>query len=141
MIASITLFYASLLALLLLGLSARVVMLRRRHQVGLGTGSVGALQRAVRVQANFGEYVPFAILLLALLEWAGAWTWLLHALGAVLVLGRVLHAQGLSKSGGVSSGRFVGTLLTWLVLLVAALSGIGLGIGFGLGGGPGQSLA
>ncbi len=126
MLPSITLFYASLLGLLLLGLSARVVMLRRRHQVGIGTGSVGALERAVRAQANFGEYVPFAIVLLALLEWASDWAWMIHALGAVLVVGRLLHAQGLSKSGGVSSGRFVGTLLTWVVLLVAALAGVAI---------------
>lgn len=133
MIPSITLFYAGLLGLLLLALSARVVMLRRRHQVGIGTGSVGALERAVRVQANFGEYVPYAIVLLALLEWASAWPWLIHALGAVLVVGRLMHAQGLSRSGGVSSGRFVGTLLTWVVLLVAAIAGVALGAGQAFG--------
>lgn len=77
--------------------------------------------------------MPFAIVLLALLEWSAVWSWMIHALGAVLVVGRLLHAQGLSKSGGVSSGRFVGTLLTWLVLLVAALAGIATGVGQALG--------
>ncbi len=40
-----------------------------------------------------------------------------------LLLARVLHAAGLSRSGGYSFGRFWGTALTWLVLLLMALAG------------------
>lgn len=121
MAPTFTLLYAGLASLLLIALSYRVVALRRRHQVGIGTGSVNALERAIRAQANFSEYVPLALLLLALLEMTSAPALLIHALGVALILGRVLHAIGLNRSAGISSGRFVGTLLTWLVLLIGGL--------------------
>lgn len=124
MLPSITLFYASLLAFQLLLLSGLVVRLRRRHQVGIGTGSASALERAVRAQANFTEYVPIALVLIALLELVGLWAWLIHALGVTLLIGRILHAQGLHRSGGTSPGRLIGTALTWLVLLAASAFGI-----------------
>jgi uncharacterized membrane protein YecN with MAPEG domain len=41
--------------------------------------------------------------------------------GIVLIVARVLHAIGLSVTGGVSFGRFVGTGVTWTVMLVMAL--------------------
>jgi len=33
----------------------------------------------------------------------------------------VIHGIGLSVTGGMSSGRFFGTALTWIVMLVMAL--------------------
>lgn len=130
MLYSITLLYAGLSALLLLALSFQVVGLRRKHQIGLGTGEAPALERAVRVHANFCEYVPIALLLLLVLELSGPLpAWLLHVLGVMLVIGRILHAVGLSRSAGTSSGRFVGTLLTWLMILVAGLLAVGIAIG------------
>ena len=45
-----------------------------------------------------------------------------------LLLGRVLHALGLSRSGGYSIGRFTGTALTWLLLLGMALAGLWLAL-------------
>lgn len=128
MYPSIVLIYASLLALLLIGLSYNVVRLRRRHQVGIGTGSVQALERAVRAHANFCEYVPLALLLLGLIELGGKVPgWMLHILGLALLAGRIAHAQGLNRSAGASRARVVGTALTWGVLLVA--SGMGLAVG------------
>ncbi len=120
----ITLLFAALHALLLLSLSVPVVLHRNRHKVGLGDGGDASLARKIRVQANFVEYVPMALLLLALLELSGAaasWLW---GFGAVLLLGRVLHALGLSGSAGYSFGRFFGTALTWTVLGAMALTGI-----------------
>lgn len=130
MMYSITLLYAGLSALLLLALSFQVVGLRRKHQIGLGTGETPALERAVRVHANFCEYVPIALLLLLVLELTGAMPpWVLHGLGIMLVIGRILHAVGLSRSAGTSRGRFVGTLLTWLMILVAGLLAVGVAVG------------
>lgn len=128
MYPSVVLLYTALLALLLLVLSFNVVRLRRRHQVGIGTGSVQALERAVRAHGNFCEYVPLAIVLLALIEFGGnVPVWSLHLLGLLLLGGRVAHAFGLSRSAGASRARVVGTMLTWTVLLVAA--GMGLAVG------------
>ena len=123
MMIPILALYAGLLALLLLALSMKVVMLRRRFRIGLGSGNNPELERAIRAHANFVEYVPLTLLLLLLLELSGSMPGAaLHGLGAGLLIGRVLHAVGLWGSAGTSPGRFVGTLLTWLVLLIAGIA-------------------
>lgn len=126
----ITLLYAAVLAVILILLSLRVVLLRRRFRVGLGTGEEAELARAVRVQGNFCEYVPLAVILILLLESTGVVPgWFLHILGLALVCGRLAHGFfGLNRSGGVSNGRFFGTLLTWLVLAAGALAGLYLAV-------------
>ena len=51
-------FYASLLAALYFFLSLRVIRMRRRERIALGDGENARLERAIRVHANFAEYVP-----------------------------------------------------------------------------------
>jgi uncharacterized membrane protein YecN with MAPEG domain len=109
-------FYAALCGLLLVALSAQVVLARRRYRVGLGAGTEAGMQQAVRVQANFAEYVPLAVVLLVLSELSDLPTPAVHAAGIVLVTSRLLHAWGLSHSPGRSFGRFYGTAGTWLVI-------------------------
>ena len=110
--------YAGLCGVLLLLLSAQVVGLRRKFQVGIGSGGQEELQRAIRVQAYFIEYTPITLVLLVLAELQGASPWLLHATGLLLVVGRALHATGLRRSAGRTFGRFYGTLSTWLALIL-----------------------
>jgi hypothetical protein len=108
--------YTALLGLLLIALSVNVVLARRRYRVRLGVGTEEGMQQAVRVQANFSEYVPLAVILLILAELSGLPEALVHAAGIVLVTSRVLHAWGLSHSPGRTFGRFYGTAGTWLVI-------------------------
>lgn len=124
----ITLLFAALHALLLMCLVVPIVSHRRRHGIGVGDGGDLLLARRMRVQANFIEYVPLGLLLLALLELSllpAGWLWLF---GSVLFTGRCLHAYGFSRSAGRSFGRFAGTLLTWTDLIVMALAGIALSL-------------
>jgi len=114
-------FYAGLLGLLLVALSAQVVLARRRFRVGLGAGSEEGLQQAIRVQANFVEYVPFAVILLVLAELTGLPLPALHGAGVLLVASRILHAIGLTQSPGRSFGRFYGTAGTWLMIVALSL--------------------
>jgi hypothetical protein len=114
-------FYAGLLGLLLIALSVQVVLARRRYRVGLGAGSEEGLQQSIRVQANFVEYVPFAVILLVLAELTGLPVPALHGAGVFLVASRVLHAIGLTQSPGRSFGRFYGTAGTWLVIVALSL--------------------
>lgn len=114
----ITGLYAALCALLILALSFRIVGLRRRLKVGIGDGGDAELARAIRAQANAIEYVPLMLVMLLVAENNGAGVVFVHACGAGLVIARVLHAVGLSGSAGTSFGRFWGTLVTWIVLLV-----------------------
>ncbi len=64
----ITAFYAALLAVLFIYLSVRVIGWRRERRVEFGHGEDFELLRRMRVHANFAEYVPFALLLMALAE-------------------------------------------------------------------------
>lgn len=117
----ITALYGGLCGLMLIALAAVVVRLRRRFQVGIGTGGQAELARAVRVQGNFTEYVPLTLVLLGLAEAQGAPAAILHAAGLALVAGRLLHATGLGRSAGRSFGRLYGMMLTLLALGVLAL--------------------
>lgn len=126
----ITLLFASLHALLMLLLAVRVVGHRRSAKIGLGDGGDKSLAKKVRAHANFIEYVPMALILLGLLELSGLaalWLWIC---GGTLLAGRVLHAVGLSRSAGVSFGRFWGILLTWAALLSMAGIGVGMALGW-----------
>jgi uncharacterized membrane protein YecN with MAPEG domain len=90
-------------------------------RVGIGDDGDPAFRRAIRVHANAVEWVPLVLLLLLVAELCRASPVLLHAAGIALIAGRLLHAFGLSAHTGYSFGRFVGTALTWLVLVVLAL--------------------
>ncbi|MGN6312976.1 MAG: MAPEG family protein [Rhodanobacteraceae bacterium] len=113
--------YAALGALLIFVLALRVMSLRHRHRVGFGSGSEESLGRAIRAHANAVEYLPIALLLLLILELDQTRAWLLHVFGIVLIVGRILHAIGLSTHAGSSFGRFVGTALTMLVIFAMAI--------------------
>jgi uncharacterized membrane protein YecN with MAPEG domain len=118
---SIIPFHASLLTLVYFFLSLRVIRLRRQLGVGLGPGQDPRLLRAMRVHANFAEYVPLALLLLVMLELQAWPSLLLHALGALLVFGRCAHAFGVSQAQERFFFRVSGMAATFTVLLVAAL--------------------
>lgn len=121
---AITAFYAGILGLLLIVLSYRVVRRRLKFKVGVGTGNNADLERAIRVQGNFVEYVPFVLLLLALFEAGGGPAWAVHAAGILLVAARLAHAAGLTTSAGRTPGRFAGTLVTWLLIAALSIAGI-----------------
>ena len=123
-----TALYAGALAVVFVYLSNRVAQMRLRTGAGLGHGESDddPLRRAVRVHGNFAEYVPFALVVIALAELSGAHWLAVHALGLGLVTGRLLHARGLSAKAGRSFGRFWGTALTFAVLLFGGLYAAGL---------------
>lgn len=116
--------YSGLFGLIYIFLSYRVVGLRKEKNVGVGTGDNEALTRAIRVHANFSEYVPMGLLLLAFFEFNGGSQVLIHAAGIIFIVARLMHAEGLGKSIGVSKGRLIGTLLTWLTIIGLSLANI-----------------
>ncbi len=115
-------FYGAWIGLITLTLAWLVVRQRRQLKIGLGDADNRALTLRIRAHANLTEYAPIALILLGCVEAGGAPLLLVHGCGAALVAGRVLHPWGLiGGRGGYHPGRFVGTLLTWLSLLVPAL--------------------
>lgn len=110
--------YAGLIAILVVFLGYRVTAFRRSEKKGLEQIDCSAKMRcAIRAHANAVENVPLALLLLLMLELNHLNPILTNIFGIMLVVGRVLHAWGLSSSEGVSFGRFHGTILTWLSIL------------------------
>lgn len=125
----ITGLYAACLTLLYLVLAVRIIRLRWKHRVGIGSGNAEDLQAAVRVHGNFIEYVPLALILMAAVESSGVANGLLHGIGIALVAVRISHAIGLTKTVGVSLPRSIGVLGTFAILLLMAGILIGRYIG------------
>jgi len=117
----VTAFYAALLAALFLVLSVRVIGWRREKRVEIGDGGERELLRRMRVHANFAEYVPYALLLMALSESMTPPRPLLHLLGVLLVIGRLLHAYGLGQTPQILRYRVLGMTLTFAAIGIAAL--------------------
>lgn len=115
---TITPIYAGLLAFVYFLLSWRIISMRGPGGPSFGDGGDPVLLRRIRAHGNFAEYVPFLLVMIALLELGHQPAWLLHSLGATLVLARLLHGYALSFTAGFKFGRFWGTALTFLLLLV-----------------------
>ena len=67
----------------------------------------------MRGQANFVEYVPLCLLLLLVIAGFGAPLFVVHGLGLVLTVGRLLHAVAFRpawRAALAAAGRGVGDL-------------------------------
>jgi uncharacterized protein len=120
----ITAVFTGMLAVMLVGISIRVTRLRATKKISLADGGDKEMQAAIRVQGNFIEYVPMALLLMGLLESAGAKHWIVYLFGTLLVVARVAHAFALYT--GFFPMRVVGTSTTWALLAIGGLLVIGL---------------
>jgi uncharacterized protein len=115
----VTPLYAGILTVWFVVLSARVASVRHR---GISFGDNGDIEvtRIIRAQANFAEYVPLALLMMGFLEASRYSIYLLHALCIALVIARLLHGFALSFGWARKFGRFTGTAVTFVVLLLEA---------------------
>jgi len=117
----ITGLYVALGVLLVLVLAVRVVMWRWTARIGIGDGDDKELRKRIRAHGNAVEYLPIGLLALLLLDLDGTAPVLLHACGIALIVARIAHAIGLSRTGGTSPERFFGITLTFLTLLAMAV--------------------
>jgi len=121
----VTSIIAAVLTAVFIRLSFNVIGLRRKNKVGLGSGGNEDLERAIRAQGNFAEYVPFGLILLACLELNGAAWWLVAIPGVALIIGRLIHAIGINTPPPDFSMRVLGMKFTFITLM--ALVGLNLG--------------
>jgi uncharacterized membrane protein YecN with MAPEG domain len=112
--------YAALLGLFFIALSIRTLRLRRQLRIAVGDGGNPAMLRAMRVHANFAEYVPLGLILLHFVEAQGAQAMLLHGLCLCLLLGRVAHAFGVSQTAENFSFRVTGMALTFTTIFFSS---------------------
>lgn len=117
----VTPLYAAILAVWFVVLSLRVTQRRRAAKVSLGDGGDVLLQRAIRGQANFAEYVPLALLLLLVIELSRLSLYAVHALGIALVVARLLHGYAMGFRAEFRFGRLLGTIMTFAILIVEAI--------------------
>lgn len=120
----ITLATAGILGLIYLVLSGNVSAARQKTKINVGDGGgdpkAEPLVVAMRIHANFSEYVPLALILLGWIELAGGRHTLLVILAIVLVVARLAHPFGMMRPAP-NPFRLVGIFGTWLVILVASV--------------------
>jgi len=117
----ITSLYAALLVVLFIVLSARIIAFRRGKKINLGDGEDEAMRRRIRAQANCAEYAPFGILMIGIAETLSAHPALLHLMGIMLLVGRIMHAYGINSREVPGIYRTGGMVLTLLSLALGAI--------------------
>ena len=120
MAVPITALYAGLLGLLAILLANQVLYGRLR------TGRIADWKpdTLLRVQANFVEQVPMALIVLLVLELQGVQPMLIHAFGGLLVVLRLAHAWGLSRDPGATYPRLIGAQGTFLLVSIMSVAAI-----------------
>ncbi|MEA9602995.1 MULTISPECIES: MAPEG family protein [unclassified Polynucleobacter] len=121
----VTSIIAVALTIIFIKLSFAVIGLRRKNKVGLGSGGHEDLERAIRTQGNFAEYVPIGIILIACLELNGAPWWLVAIPGIALIVGRLIHAKGMNTPPPDFSKRVLGMKFTFFTLIALAALNLG----------------
>jgi hypothetical protein len=120
MILPMTLSMAAALTLLNIWLARRVGQMRMAHNVSVGDGGVEPLVARMRAQANFIEWAPFFLILLAGIELAEGQPLWLWAVSALFVVARILHAFGMDRKPG-NKLRTIGMIVTTIILLGLAV--------------------
>lgn len=123
LLLNVTLATAAALSLVYVVLMLRIIRMRFRHKVSLGDGGNPEIQIRIRAHANFAEYVPLLLILMALLELGGFSKTILAWAGAVLVVLRIAHAIGMHRKAP-NPFRVVGTVGTFTMII--SFSAIGL---------------
>jgi uncharacterized membrane protein YecN with MAPEG domain len=119
----ITALFAGLLTVFALVLSGYAGGFRGKSGISILFGSPENMELAerVRIHQNFLEYVPLALIMMALIEINGGNTTFLYVFGVVLIISRIAHAIGLKHDNMAHPGRIIGAGGTALMSLVAAV--------------------
>lgn len=118
---TVTPLYAAVLALMFVALSVRTLRLRRQLHIAVGDKGDEQMLRAMRVHANFAEYVPLSLLLVYMFEARSGTSVLIHALCICLIVGRFSHAYGVSRLDEDYRYRVFGMSMTFTALVVSAV--------------------
>lgn len=109
---TVTSIAAILNGLIILALTTKVILIRRRDGVVLGDNDDRVLLKAIRGQANATEQIPLALILIGLIEAQSEPGWLLLPLVVLFTLGRLMHAIYFGVHGTAWQLRFYGMFLT-----------------------------
>jgi len=124
---TITLLTASVLGLMFIWLSTRVISARLKNEVLIGLGDGPELQWAIRIHGNFTEYVPIFLIVLGLLELSGGHRTTLATLAILFVVARASHVVGMGPEANLKF-RQAGVLGSFTAVAGASLYGLYIGI-------------
>lgn len=124
----VTTFTAAVCGLIYLVLSYRVSQVRMAERIAIGDGGSNDLVVRMRAHANFGEYVPIILILMALIEYEAGYSVLLGIVSALIIVARLLHAVGMARPSP-NPFRIAGTAATWMTLLLLSAWGLILSVG------------
>ena len=116
----VTAFYAGLLGLLSVFVANRVLKARLNAK----DYPEWKEETNLRIQGNFVENVPLALVLLLVIELGGVPGSWIHVFGASLVLFRVLHAWGMSYNPGATYPRLIGAQGTFVLMSIMSMAAI-----------------
>jgi uncharacterized protein len=116
----ITSIYAATLGFLAILLSFHVIQLRAKTKVSLLDEGNPVLRERIRRHGNFVEYVPLALILMALAEAGGATSTWLHIIGGVLLVSRLIHPFGIKHNDASAPARIIGAAGTQISMFMAA---------------------
>ncbi len=119
---------AIVLVVIMLPLTMQISM--RRAMLGKEMGDLAGvafgdngdlpLRRRIRAFGNFTEYAPLGLIVLLLMEGAGASVTLVWSAGISLISGRVVHAGGMLYSGSPMP-RAIGMMFTYVAMALPAV--------------------
>ena len=124
----ITAIYAGLLGLLAIVLGASSGFSRAKNKVSIGDGGNPDQIVLVRRHGNFAEWVPIALILIAILELNDVSSAAIHAFGATLVVARILHPIGIKTPTRSTLPRTLGAMATALLVLITSIWAIYTGL-------------
>jgi uncharacterized membrane protein YecN with MAPEG domain len=119
--ATIVPIYAAILGLIFVVLSFRVANTRKEMQIGIGAGGNPVLERRIRVQGNFAEYVPIILILMTFIELQGWPKWLVHLLCVLTIVSRLVHAYGVAQTAEDIRLRASAMIVTFGIISTASL--------------------
>ncbi|WP_420470727.1 MAPEG family protein [Brevundimonas sp. FT23042] len=111
--------WTGLSLLFVLWLSIRISAGRRKLKVSVGDGGHAELTTSTRAFGNAIEYIPVALVALAVIAvfYSAA---IVHLVGGAFFLGRILHAWGMAQAKQPAIGRMLGMILTYLTFIGSA---------------------
>ncbi|MDP3269354.1 MAG: MAPEG family protein [Legionella sp.] len=122
----ITTVTTSLLSIILIIVSIKIIKLRREYKVSLGDNGHKDLERVIRAHGNFIEYTPITLILMLCAEANQAHWVILFILALFFILGRALHAYAFIYNKTHFKFRVRGMILTFSVILFLAVLNISL---------------
>lgn len=120
--------YTGLLGLIGIWLMVNTGKKKEAAGISIGDGGIPRVVRAMRGQMNFVENALIGIIILIVAALIGTPIGVIHAGGAMLVLGRFLHALHFTQDDAPQWQRAAGMLLTLIVVLVGSIGLVGHGL-------------